>query len=78
MRMADGFGKWVGLAMAGKRSPWGKGAGDGPGDSEEPSSGEPGASGGDAEPAGKPKSKPKGPRNPWLPPFVEDLLSEKV
>lgn len=64
--MADGFGKWIGLAMAGKRNPWGKGRGDG----EKPT----GDGEGDApppaeEPAAEETSgKPKGPRNPWLPP----------
>ncbi len=68
MRIADGFGKWVGLAMAGKRNPWGKGSGDGEGPAPEPS-GDPEQSGKNDEPAAdKPKDNPKGPRNPWLPP----------
>ena len=56
MRIFDGFGHRVSLAMAGKKSPWGGGSGD-DGDSD---GGKPtGSEGGD---------KPKGPRNPWLPP----------
>lgn len=63
--MADGFGKWIGLAMAGKRNPWGKGSGDGeqpPGDGDD---GEGQTPASDDKPA---RGKPKGPRNPWLPP----------
>ena len=56
MRIFDGFGQRISLAMAGKKSPWGGGSGD-DGDSD---GGKPtGSEGGD---------KPKGPRNPWLPP----------
>ncbi|HAG35784.1 protease modulator HflK [Qipengyuania citrea] len=56
MRIFDGFGHRISLAMAGKKSPWGGGSGD-DGDSD---GGKPtGSEGGD---------KPKGPRNPWLPP----------
>tara|TARA_B100001750_G_scaffold48119_1_gene36270 strand:- start:115 stop:1293 length:1179 start_codon:yes stop_codon:yes gene_type:complete len=56
MRIFDGFGHRISLAMAGKKSPWGGGSGD-DGDSD---GGKPtGSKGGD---------KPKGPRNPWLPP----------
>ncbi len=52
MRILDGFGQKIALAMAGKKSPWGN---DSDGEGNE---------GGDA-PRG---DKPKGPRNPWLPP----------
>ncbi|HCS17584.1 MAG TPA: protease modulator HflK [Erythrobacter sp.] len=55
MRIFDGFGQRISLAMAGKRSPWGGGSGSDGGGGDEPT----GAQGGD---------KPKGPRNPWLPP----------
>ncbi|GMM93605.1 protease modulator HflK [Qipengyuania sp. MTN3-11] len=58
MRILDGFGRKIGLAMAG-RNPWGRPSG---GDGE---SG--GDSGDDAPKADKP-SKSGGPRNPWLPP----------
>ena len=55
MRIFDGFGQRISLAMAGKKSPWGGGSDDGgTGDTRGGSQG-----GGD---------KPKGPRNPWLPP----------
>ena len=67
MRIWDGFKQVPGLAMAGKRNPWGKSGG-----------GEGGGSDGDGEPEGagadpakdKPAKAPpaKGPRNPWLPP----------
>jgi membrane protease subunit HflK len=54
MRIFDGFGQRISLAMAGKKSPWGSGSGnDGEGDKPD------GSDSGD---------KPKGPRNPWLPP----------
>ncbi|MEO6041472.1 MAG: protease modulator HflK [Croceibacterium sp.] len=67
------LGGWPGkirLAMAGKRSPWGKPpGGDGAGDGGEGA----GAGGGDSEPP-EPEpappsgeDQPKGPRNPWLP-----------
>ena len=55
MRIFDGFGQRISLAMAGKKSPWGGGSGSDGGGGDEPT----GAQGGD---------KPKGPRNPWLPP----------
>ena len=45
----------IALAMAGKRSPWGKPTGDKDGDGGE----------GETPPAGE--DPPKGPRNPWLP-----------
>ncbi|MBO6526555.1 MAG: protease modulator HflK [Erythrobacter sp.] len=54
MRVFDGLGQRISLAMAGKKSPWGSGSGNG-GDGDKPA----GAESGD---------KPKGPRNPWLPP----------
>jgi len=54
MRIFEGFGK-VGLAMAGRKNPWGE-AGRG-----RPEKGE---SSGDDEPSGE---KAEGPRNPWLP-----------
>ena len=54
MRIFDGFGQRISLAMAGKKSPWGGGSGNDGGGGDEPI----GAQGGD---------KPKGPRNPWLP-----------
>lgn len=72
MKVWDGFrtaaGVIPGLAMAGKRNPWGKPEGDG-GDSG-PASDPDGEVGGASEaPRGdKPDGKPlKGPRNPWLP-----------
>ena len=69
MQRQGGFFERIGLAMAGKRSPWGKpsgnngdgggesggGDGDGGGEGTQPSSG---------EPSGDPG---RGPRNPWLP-----------
>jgi membrane protease subunit HflK len=45
----------IALAMAGKRSPWGKG----------PSGGDDGSEGGETPPSSG--EEPKGPRNPWLP-----------
>lgn len=55
------FGDWIarnGLAMAGRKSPWGGG-----------SKGEPEGSDGDGAPEGEEPSPPSspGPRNPWLP-----------
>lgn len=65
MRLFDGFGRAIGLAMAGKRNPWGKPSGDGGGDSGDGSGDESGeGTGGDSD--GEPA--PKGPRNPWLKP----------
>ena len=58
MERLGGFYERIALAMAGKRSPWGKPSGDGesgegnPGDEPTPPSGE---------------DKSRGPRNPWLP-----------
>lgn len=65
MERLGGFIERIGLAMAGKRNPWGGGSkGDGPpGDGGGDAGGEAGAApagGGDAP-------KPRGPRNPWLP-----------
>lgn len=57
MQILDGFRKSLGLAMAGKKSPWGNGGGSGSGSggsSDAPSGESGGADGG-------------GPRNPWLP-----------
>ena len=54
MERLGGMFERIALAMAGKRSPWGKG----------PSGGDDDDSGGD-KPAGE--EQPKGPRNPWLP-----------
>lgn len=59
MRLWDGFRQLPALAMAGKRNPWGKPAGDDGDGAAEPTKGD--------KPA-DPPSKPNGPRNPWLPP----------
>ena len=62
MRLFDGFGKRIGLAMAGK-TPWGNGGsgnGGGTGDGDGPT----GSDGGGSD-AGK---GGRGPKNPWLPP----------
>ena len=64
MRILDGFGKHIGLAMAGGRNPWGKGPGKGSGDSNGDNGDTPPSDGSDDKPA----AKPKGPKNPWLPP----------
>lgn len=61
MTIWDGFRNWPGLAMAGRKNPWGKADGTEGGDA----AGEPDAPG-DQPKADKPA--PKGPRNPWLPP----------
>lgn len=60
--MFDGFKKNLGLAMAGKKSPWG-GSGNGNG------GGSDGGNGGDDGPSGGSSGgdNPDGPRNPWLP-----------
>ena len=60
------LGGWldrIGLAMAGKRSPWGKppGEGDPPDDGEGPVPTPPSS-----------EDQPKGPRNPWLPGAADD------
>lgn len=54
MRLIDGFGQRIRMAMAGGKNPWGSG-GEGPKGSD-----------GDKDAPGA--DKPKGPRNPWLPP----------
>lgn len=56
MEKLGGIMDWIGLAMAGKRSPWGKPSG-GSGD---------GADGGGTPPE-KGEEPSRGPRNPWLP-----------
>jgi membrane protease subunit HflK len=61
------LGGWldrIGLAMAGKRSPWGKP----PGDGDPPEDGGEGPA--PTPPTGE--DAPKGPRNPWLPGASED------
>lgn len=61
MERLGGFIERIGLAMAGKRSPWGKPSGDnGGGEGEGP-----GDEGAETPPTGE--DAPKGPRNPWLP-----------
>ena len=57
MERLGGWIERIALAMAGKRSPWGKPSGDGGGEGP----GEEGA------PPPSDEEKPKGPRNPWLP-----------
>ncbi len=61
MRILDGFGHRIGLAMAGKKSPWGTGSGKGSRGASDAPSGDGGGAG-----------KPEGPRNPWLPPGGSD------
>jgi membrane protease subunit HflK len=56
-----------GLAMAGRKSPWGNRGEDRPDGEDEPSA----PTGGDAPPD-SPSEEPKGPRNPWLPPSGSD------
>jgi modulator of FtsH protease HflK len=56
MRILDGFGRTIALAMAGK-NPWGK----------SPEGGSDGGDGGEEPRADKP-AKSGGPKNPWLPP----------
>lgn len=65
MTIWDGFRKWPGLAMAGRKNPWGKADGADGGDP----AGEPDAPG-EQPKADKPEppKAPRGPRNPWLPP----------
>lgn len=80
MDMKDGLGRAIGLAMAGK-SPWG---GKKPGDAgpDKPAAGEPTAPDAPAaETPGEtpaPEGKPKGPRNPWLPPSEEPRRSASI
>jgi len=71
------LGGWIdriALAMAGKRSPWGNAPRGDEGGQEEGQGapGGPDASQGKGAPGGKPESKPRGPRNPWLPGGGED------
>jgi membrane protease subunit HflK len=62
MERLGGLYERIVLAMAGKRSPWGK-----PGGGKEPGQGDPGTgSEPDATPP-KGDDQPRGPRNPWLP-----------
>lgn len=63
MERLGGFIERIALAMAGKRSPWGKPSGKSDGEG----SGEDGAT---PPPTGE--DAPKGPRNPWLPGGSED------
>jgi membrane protease subunit HflK len=63
MERLGGFIERIGLAMAGKRNPWGAGS---KGD-EPPGGNEGGETGGDAPPGEGDAPKPRGPRNPWLP-----------
>ncbi|HEX5644480.1 MAG TPA: protease modulator HflK [Erythrobacter sp.] len=58
--MFDSFRKSIGLAMAGKKNPWGGGSGGDDGGNAEPPSGE------DQSPTDG-GDKSSGPRNPWLP-----------
>jgi membrane protease subunit HflK len=60
MERLGGLIERIALAMAGKRSPWGKGSSGGD------DGGGGGGDGGD-EPASSGDDQPKGPRNPWLP-----------
>jgi len=62
MEKTVGFIERIALAMAGKRSPWGKGPDEGSGNG----GGEGGSEG--SPPSGDtPPETPRGPRNPWLP-----------
>jgi len=67
-KMGGLFGR-IGLAMAGKRSPWGKPTGNGSGGGDDGGSDGPsdtdGAQGGNTPPEGG--DGQRGPRNPWLP-----------
>ncbi|MEO6152959.1 MAG: protease modulator HflK [Croceibacterium sp.] len=63
MERLGGWLDMIALAMAGKKSPWGKPSGDGGG-----AGGDDGdASGEPAAPPPTSEGQPKGPRNPWLP-----------
>lgn len=73
MRLWDGFKQSIGiapgLAMAGKRNPWGKPGANGGGDgNDDGGDGDPASGSSDGTPDGPAPAKPKGPRNPWLPP----------
>lgn len=62
-----GFFERFGLAMAGKRNPWGSSSG-GSGGGDDGGSGSDGdTSGGDGDDKGGGAPPPRGPRNPWLP-----------
>lgn len=68
MERLGGFIERIGLAMAGKRNPWGKpgGSGGGNGNGGGDDGGD-GGSDGDAPSSGSGSSGGDGPRNPWLP-----------
>lgn len=73
MESNDGMGRW--LAMAAGKSPWGGRKG------KEPAADSPGEGGEDPAPpvADQPSSdKPRGPRNPWLPPSDEPRRSASI
>lgn len=73
MERLGGFIERIGLAMAGKRNPWGKpsgnGGNEGGGDGGEDGGGDGGGDGGsgDGETPSSGDDAPRGPRNPWLP-----------
>lgn len=56
----DGFGRTIALAMAGKKTPWGKPSADDSGDAD--------GAGSDSGPRADTPPRKNGPRNPWLPP----------
>ena len=70
--MLDGFKTAAGLAMAGKRNPWGKpstgGSGSGSGDDGGRDEGDDHEQGGASDGDDAPDEGARGPRNPWLPP----------
>ena len=72
MDRMDWFGKRIGLAMAGKRSPWGDKGGKGGGDTPTPGDGGSGGGIGDGTGSEPASEKPRGPRNPWLPPSGDE------
>ena len=61
MRIFDGIGRSIRLAMAGNRNPWGKGSGGGKTGSDN------GSESSDPPSGDTPDNDGKGPRNPWLP-----------
>lgn len=74
------------LAMAGRKSPWG-GGDKGPGGDGSDGGADGESAGGGADDGGQPDDKPRGPRNPWLPPDsapprrsanLEDLFRPKT
>jgi len=65
MTSLGGFFERFGLAMAGKRNPWGKPPGGSGGGNDDGGSG--GDGGDDAPAGGNDAPPPRGPRNPWLP-----------